>query len=112
MLTTRLGQTWALHWGKLFENRWLAIKKGIKRYGTLIVPLEEALSSRRHSMFFSLVVRLRNAGAVYSSGSVGGFDVDLFSEILPRLLSSNAKVTGPPLFPKKRNPLSENNLRC
>lgn len=64
-------------------------KKGITRYGHAYVPLDEALSrvvvdfSGRPSMEYHVP---------YTRGSVGGFDVDLFSEFFHGFVN-HAKIT-------------------
>ncbi|AKH68509.1 imidazoleglycerol-phosphate dehydratase [Spongiibacter sp. IMCC21906] len=64
-------------------------KKGIARYGHAYVPLDEALSrvvidfSGRPGMEYHVP---------YTRGSVGGFDVDLFSEFFHGFVN-HAKVT-------------------
>jgi imidazoleglycerol-phosphate dehydratase len=64
-------------------------KKGITRYGHAYVPLDEALS--RVVIDFSGRAGLEYH-VPYSRGSVGGFDVDLFSEFFHGFVN-HAKVT-------------------
>jgi len=64
-------------------------KKGITRYGHAYVPLDEALS--RVVIDFSGRAGLEYH-VPYTRGSVGGFDVDLFSEFFHGFVN-HAKVT-------------------
>ncbi|TYL46831.1 imidazoleglycerol-phosphate dehydratase HisB [Marinomonas sp. IMCC 4694] len=64
-------------------------KKGIKRYGHAYVPLDEALS--RVVIDFSGRPGLQ-MHVPFTRGSVGGFDVDLFSEFFHGFIN-HAKVT-------------------
>ena len=64
-------------------------KKGIKRYGHAYVPLDEALS--RVVIDFSGRPGLE-MHVPFTRGSVGGFDVDLFSEFFHGFIN-HAKVT-------------------
>jgi imidazoleglycerol-phosphate dehydratase len=64
-------------------------KKGITRYGSAYVPLDEALS--RVVMDFSGRPGLFNHVA-YTRGRIGGFDVDLFDEFF-RGFVNHAKLT-------------------
>ncbi|PYF79926.1 MULTISPECIES: imidazoleglycerol-phosphate dehydratase HisB [Marinomonas] len=64
-------------------------KKGIKRYGHAYVPLDEALS--RVVIDFSGRPGLE-MHVPFSRASVGGFDVDLFSEFFHGFIN-HAKVT-------------------
>ncbi|AMO67061.1 imidazoleglycerol-phosphate dehydratase [gamma proteobacterium BDW918] len=64
-------------------------KKGITRYGQAYVPLDEALS--RVVIDFSGRAGLEYH-VPYTRGSVGGFDVDLFSEFFHGFVN-HAKVT-------------------
>ncbi|MBB5187668.1 MULTISPECIES: imidazoleglycerol-phosphate dehydratase HisB [Zhongshania] len=64
-------------------------KKGINRYGHAYVPLDEALS--RVVIDFSGRAGLEYH-VPYTRGSVGGFDVDLFSEFFHGFVN-HAKVT-------------------
>ena len=70
-------------------NQAVGEKKGITRYGSAYVPLDEALS--RVVMDFSGRPGLFNHVA-YTRGRIGGFDVDLFDEFF-RGFVNHAKLT-------------------
>jgi imidazoleglycerol-phosphate dehydratase len=74
--------------GQAFEIA-VGDKKGIKRYGHAYVPLDEALS--RVVIDFSGRPGLE-MHVPFTRGSVGGFDVDLFSEFFHGFIN-HAKVT-------------------
>ncbi|MCB5161235.1 imidazoleglycerol-phosphate dehydratase HisB [Marinomonas algarum] len=74
--------------GQAFEIA-VGDKKGIKRYGHAYVPLDEALS--RVVIDFSGRPGLQ-MHVPFTRGSVGGFDVDLFSEFFHGFIN-HAKVT-------------------
>ncbi|EAQ65720.1 MAG: imidazoleglycerol-phosphate dehydratase HisB [Marinomonas sp.] len=70
-------------------NQAVGDKKGIKRYGHAYVPLDEALS--RVVIDFSGRAGLE-MHVPFTRGSVGGFDVDLFSEFFHGFVN-HAQVT-------------------
>lgn len=70
-------------------NQAVGEKKGITRYGSAYVPLDEALS--RVVIDFSGRPGLFNHVA-YARGRIGGFDVDLFDEFF-RGFVNHAKLT-------------------
>ena len=70
-------------------NQAVGDKKGITRYGSAYVPLDEALS--RVVMDFSGRPGLFNH-VKYTRGRIGGFDVDLFDEFF-RGFVNHAKLT-------------------
>lgn len=74
--------------GQAFDKA-VGDKKGIVRYGHSYVPLDEALS--RVVIDFSGRPSLTQH-VPYTRGSVGGFDVDLFSEFFHGFVN-HAKVT-------------------
>lgn len=74
--------------GQAFDKA-IGDKKGIARYGHAYVPLDEALS--RVVIDFSGRAGLEY-NVPFTRGSVGGFDVDLFSEFFHGFIN-HAKVT-------------------